>query len=397
MEPGLVDRLTHHPLQVHLAPGSIAWQGEKLVVTPPMFSASHDANYGNQSCTVGASEHSQSFALDLQSSQDLSISRSVVKEEQESETGKAQEDEEAKEESEKESSDKESSSEEEERSDWEGDSDDGFLKAAKKPAPKKLKVKAARERAVLMEDFAEYKADAGLVNEAKKPQKRRLDDGSAFCSSAGLPTERRKSARLAEQPENGKKPIGSQVYRTKEYKEYRLAKEQSDNDEEDYQNNEIRERKKNTAYRGVKDPNVGFLMPEDITKSMLDKVGKSRGSEVYKRRVNNQRNGTTCHQCRTRTVDTKTICRSGKCVGLRGQFCGRCLETRYGEDAKEALMNPTWKCPPCRNCCNCTICRKKNGKGATDDDEGGEYHPVRLSQGVVGGTSECVENSGRRG
>jgi len=52
-------------------------------------------------------------------------------------------------------------------------------------------------------------------------------------------------------------------------------------------------------------------------------------------------------------------------VGVRGQFCGRCLEIRYGEDCKEALLNPTWSCPPCRGFCNCSICRNRNGKGAT--------------------------------
>jgi len=335
--------------------------------------------------------------------ENLAGSEELIKkfeDEQVSEPDKEQENKEADEKSENEESDKESSSEEEEESDWEGDSDDGFQKAAKKPAPKKLKGKAARDRAALnkpvvipgamkselsayekiredninerqallaalMADFAEYKADTGITSEAKKPQKRKRrldDDGSAFRSSAGLPTERRKSARLAEQPEGGEKPLGSQVWdaETKEYKEYRLAEEQSDYDEEDYQNYEIREKKRNTSHRGGKDPNVGFLMPEDITKSMLDKVGKSLSSKVY-----NQKIGTTCHQCRQKTVDTKTICRSGDCVGVRGQFCGRCLEIRYGEDAREALMNPTWKCPPCRNFCNCSICRNRNGKGAT--------------------------------
>ena len=72
-----------------------------------------------------------------------------------------------------------------------------------------------------------------------------------------------------------------------------------------------------------------------------------------------------CHQCRQKTVDMKTVCRSGYCVGVRGQFCGRCLALRYGEDAREALMDPEWKCPPCRNFCNCSICRNRNGKGAT--------------------------------
>jgi len=57
----------------------------------------------------------------------------------------------------------------------------------------------------------------------------------------------------------------------------------------DYQNHEIRERKKNTALRGGKAPSVGYLMPEDITRSMLDKVGKSLGSKV----LYNQKIGTT--------------------------------------------------------------------------------------------------------
>jgi len=57
----------------------------------------------------------------------------------------------------------------------------------------------------------------------------------------------------------------------------------------DYQNHEIRERKKNTAHRGGKAPSVGYLMPEDITRSMLDKLGKSLGSKV----LYNQKIGTT--------------------------------------------------------------------------------------------------------
>merc|ERR1712209_7807 len=29
------------------------------------------------------------------------------------------------------------------------------------------------------------------------------------------------------------------------------------------------------------------------------------------------------------------------------------------------MGNPTWACPPCRNFCNCSICRNRKGKGAT--------------------------------
>ncbi|XP_062575266.1 cell division cycle-associated protein 7-like [Saccostrea cucullata] len=75
--------------------------------------------------------------------------------------------------------------------------------------------------------------------------------------------------------------------------------------------------------------------------------------------------GTSCHQCRQKTADMKTICRSGTCFGVRGQFCGPCLRNRYGEDAKEALKNENWACPPCRGICNCSFCRKKQGKSCT--------------------------------
>jgi hypothetical protein len=43
---------------------------------------------------------------------------------------------------------------------------------------------------------------------------------------------------------------------------------------------------------------------------------------------------------RQKTLDTKTMCRSGNCVGVRGQFCGPCLKNRYGESAEEALKDP---------------------------------------------------------
>ena len=75
--------------------------------------------------------------------------------------------------------------------------------------------------------------------------------------------------------------------------------------------------------------------------------------------------GTSCHQCRQKTDDLKTICRNETCIGIRGQFCGPCLRNRYGEDAKKALMDPNWFCPPCRGICNCSFCMKKRGMGCT--------------------------------
>ncbi|KAK7496324.1 hypothetical protein BaRGS_00012489 [Batillaria attramentaria] len=75
--------------------------------------------------------------------------------------------------------------------------------------------------------------------------------------------------------------------------------------------------------------------------------------------------GSTCHQCRQKTSDMKTICRNSECGGVRGQFCGPCLRNRYGEDARAALKDPEWICPPCRGICNCSFCRKRGGKAST--------------------------------
>lgn len=50
--------------------------------------------------------------------------------------------------------------------------------------------------------------------------------------------------------------------------------------------------------------------------------------------------GNTCHQCRQKTIDTKTVCRNRSCGGVRGQFCGPCLRNRYGEDVRSALLDP---------------------------------------------------------
>nr|XP_021524661.1 cell division cycle-associated protein 7 [Aotus nancymaae] len=75
--------------------------------------------------------------------------------------------------------------------------------------------------------------------------------------------------------------------------------------------------------------------------------------------------GSTCHQCRQKTIDTKTNCRNPDCCGVRGQFCGPCLRNRYGEEVRDALLDPNWHCPPCRGICNCSFCRQRDGRCAT--------------------------------
>ncbi|NWI94723.1 CDA7L protein, partial [Pitta sordida] len=99
---------------------------------------------------------------------------------------------------------------------------------------------------------------------------------------------------------------------------------------------------------------------EDITEEDLDNIAITVKDKIYDKVL-----GSTCHQCRQKTTDTKTICRNQGCGGVRGQFCGPCLRNRYGEDVKSALLDPAWICPPCRGVCNCSYCRRRDGRCAT--------------------------------
>ncbi|CDQ88014.1 unnamed protein product [Oncorhynchus mykiss] len=99
---------------------------------------------------------------------------------------------------------------------------------------------------------------------------------------------------------------------------------------------------------------------EEITEDVLLLVADHTTEKVY-----NRATGSTCHQCRQKTTDTKTCCRSEECRGIMGQFCGPCLRNRYGEDVRKALLDPDWRCPPCRGICNCSFCRARDGRCPT--------------------------------
>ncbi|XP_075055292.1 cell division cycle-associated protein 7-like isoform X2 [Mixophyes fleayi] len=98
----------------------------------------------------------------------------------------------------------------------------------------------------------------------------------------------------------------------------------------------------------------------EITEDDLRNVAENVKEKVY-----NTVHGSTCHQCRQKTIDTKTNCRNVECRGIQGQFCGPCLRNRYGEDVRKALLDPNWICPPCREICNCSFCRQRDGRCAT--------------------------------
>ncbi|XP_068791165.1 cell division cycle-associated 7-like protein isoform X1 [Struthio camelus] len=115
----------------------------------------------------------------------------------------------------------------------------------------------------------------------------------------------------------------------------------------------VRKRRRSSKYSS-------YRPVEDITEEDLDNIAITVKDKIYDKVL-----GSTCHQCRQKTIDTKTICRNQGCGGVRGQFCGPCLRNRYGEDVKSALLDPDWICPPCRGVCNCSYCRRRDGRCAT--------------------------------
>nr|XP_061808418.1 cell division cycle-associated 7-like protein [Nerophis lumbriciformis] len=99
---------------------------------------------------------------------------------------------------------------------------------------------------------------------------------------------------------------------------------------------------------------------DEITEDDLENIAYRSKDKIW-----DKDHGSSCHQCRQKTLDTKTVCRSGFCSAGKGQFCGPCLKNRYGEDVRTVLLDPTWSCPICRGMCNCSLCRKKEGRCAT--------------------------------
>jgi len=132
-------------------------------------------------------------------------------------------------------------------------------------------------------------------------------------------------------------------------KEIKVSKRDSDEENQ----KQVPQKKKRKVY-----PRTDYgptPTPEEITDDDLDNVAVTVKDKMW------SPEGSTCHQCRQKTLDTKTICRAPTCTGIKGKFCGPCLRNRYGEGVKEALLNPNWVCPPCRGVCNCSFCRPKKG------------------------------------
>ncbi|KAK8916702.1 hypothetical protein KSP39_PZI023024 [Platanthera zijinensis] len=96
------------------------------------------------------------------------------------------------------------------------------------------------------------------------------------------------------------------------------------------------------------------------------KRSKNPGVRVHGGRIYDPQNGTTCHQCRQKTMDFAASCKGTKREKpCPINFCHKCLLNRYGEKAEEVSALDVWSCPKCRGLCNCSFCMKKKGEVPT--------------------------------
>ncbi|CAH0562030.1 unnamed protein product [Brassicogethes aeneus] len=201
---------------------------------------------------------------------------------------------------------------------------------------------------------SENKENVG-ENVPKKKTLKKPSEDSTFRFTGQVPTQRRSSSRLAKS-----KP----QFTGEELDEIESTGKKSSVDSDDegellYLTRTISETKPRRSAPRSTGSRPPIIPVSEVTEQMLNNISLRVSEKVY------DSNGTSCHQCRQKTSDQKTSCRNPQCIGVQGQFCGVCIRNRYGEDAADALMDPEWTCFVCRDMCNCSFCRKRQGKRPT--------------------------------
>lgn len=230
--------------------------------------------------------------------------------------------------------------------------DEEYLSQSLKKRDKNIQ----ENKAMLAKLFANLTTLAVLTPPATPQKKKRTQEKATQRKRKFEPdtgSERRNPSRKARPPENfgveeKSEPVVRRGPRTVDLK--RLVEVNKENLTEGGKKRKSCSRKSQYLVKSV----------DEITEEDLDNIAYRSKDKIW-----DKENGSSCHQCRQKTLDTKTVCRSGFCTGAKGQFCGPCLKNRYGEDVRDVLFDPTWSCPICRGMCNCSLCRKKEGRCAT--------------------------------
>ncbi|KAK8532239.1 hypothetical protein V6N13_131575 [Hibiscus sabdariffa] len=97
--------------------------------------------------------------------------------------------------------------------------------------------------------------------------------------------------------------------------------------------------------------------------SKTEEVNQTKGIEI---RTSESENGRSCHQCRQKRMSFLASCKNvKKDKQCTIKYCQKCLLNRYGEKEEEVTLLADWKCPKCRDICNCSLCMKKKGHNPT--------------------------------
>lgn len=172
-------------------------------------------------------------------------------------------------------------------------------------------------------EFAEAVEKVGIFKKKDPPLRKSIKKRKAdknFYTSCQIPRESRQSLRLrSKEPQFTYQdlPDDSTFASLRKRKNY-----DSDDDLANLEEIVYKPKIKRTSSQrnsGI----INFLPVEDVTDSMLKKIARRVVEKEY-----SIVNGTSCHQCRQKTTDTKTFCRSQGCGGVKGQFCGVCLSNR---------------------------------------------------------------------
>lgn len=142
---------------------------------------------------------------------------------------------------------------------------------------------------------------------------------------------------------------------------------------EDYEpRRSARSKGERPSYTGLDDNFDDFGYRPKVTGGMGGRRSKP-GVRRVGGRIYDPVNGTSCHQCRQKTLDPKVTCTNEIEVVddpsgiVRRVQCNvkmdiQCLENRYGETMDDDFVaSGRWICPKCRDICNCSFCRKKKG------------------------------------
>ncbi|KAJ2493280.1 hypothetical protein IWW37_000743 [Coemansia sp. RSA 2050] len=123
----------------------------------------------------------------------------------------------------------------------------------------------------------------------------------------------------------------------------------------------MRERKQRVSYNEDSYYSA-YPAKKKQTKSCGSRRSKAApGRRVVGCRVYDSTHGSSCHQCRQKTMDPKIKCSNDGCTVM---FDYHCLLGHYSEDAK-VVDHSEWVCPKCRGKCNCSVCKKKRGERPT--------------------------------